>query len=134
MCATTMYFLEEFENTLLAYMIYQVMMPDPHGMYIQYRDLYWRSLHSNHLHHSHTLQYWLHRCRNRLQSIPVELHSPDLQSICTLCNIVYWHLVHSNRHYHNYIQGYCFHHHNRYRLCIPLYHHNLFIIKAWLGM
>ena len=40
-----MYFLEDFENTLLAYMIYQVMMLDPHGMYIQYKDLYWHSLH-----------------------------------------------------------------------------------------
>ena len=41
-----MYFPKDFENTLLAYMIYQVMMPHPHGMYIQYKDLYWHSLHS----------------------------------------------------------------------------------------
>ena len=85
----SMYFPEDLKNTSLTYMIYQVAMPLHHDMYIQYKDLCWRSLHSNHLHHSHTLQYWLHHCRNCCQSMLMEPYTPDLQSRCILCNIVY---------------------------------------------
>ena len=107
-----MYFPEDIKKTTLTYMIYQVTMPLHQNMYIQYKHQYWHSLHSNHLHHSHTLQCWLHHCRNHCLSNPVELHSPDLHSIYNLCNIVYQHQVHSNHHHHKNILHYLFHHRN----------------------
>ena len=95
----SMYFPEDLKNTSITYMIYQVVMPLHYDRYIQYKDLYWRSLHSNHLHHSYTLEYWLHHCSNCCQSKPVEPYNPDLQSRCIPCNIVYWRYIHSNHHH-----------------------------------
>ena len=85
----SMYFPEDLKNTSLTYMIYQVAMPLHHGMYIQYKDLCWRSLHSNHLHHSYTLLCWLHRHKTHLQSMLEEQHNSDLQSRCIRSNVVY---------------------------------------------
>ena len=77
------------EYTSITYMIHQVTMFLHHDMYIQYKGLYWRSLHSNHLHHSYILQCWLHRHKTHLQSMLEEHHNSDLRSRCIPCNIVY---------------------------------------------